>query len=276
MIYTKQARITPEIAEKWLQKNTCNYRNLKPTKVALYAREMKDGRWEENGEAIKFYSDGTLFDGQHRLAAIVQAGVPVNMLVIWGIKKDVRACDIGSPRSSMQILKTMTDNPRTCNTAIIAMASRIVTNDLDTHKQAPRMETIDYIVKHQDLLSVLPDIVDKGKGHAISRNAACYLAAYIHLKMGTDPQIISKFFCTVNSGFGDAFVESSPAIVLRNLLINTKGSQHTSQVFLKVYANALFLLFDYAKQNRRRYVYSFDSDAQEYFNKLVKETEAAA
>lgn len=97
-IGTATIYVSPATAKRWLAKNTANYRALSADKVSMYARDMKNGEWKNNGETIKFYEDGTLFDGQHRLAGVVKAGVPVLMTVVWGISKDVKICDSGMKR----------------------------------------------------------------------------------------------------------------------------------------------------------------------------------
>ena len=60
--------ITPELAHEWLGFNTHN-RNIRQRIVTAYAADMTGGDWQWNGESIKFAEDGTLLDGQHRLAA---------------------------------------------------------------------------------------------------------------------------------------------------------------------------------------------------------------
>lgn len=78
--------VTPEIAEAWLTKNTHN-RRLRDAGKEKYARDMEGGSWVENGDAIRFAADGTLLDGQHRLAAIVESGASVLLLVVRGLDR---------------------------------------------------------------------------------------------------------------------------------------------------------------------------------------------
>jgi hypothetical protein len=73
--------VTPATAEQWLTKNTAN-RKVRRARVDRYARDMLTGSFLENGASICFAADGTLLDGQHRLMAVVQAGVSVWMLVV--------------------------------------------------------------------------------------------------------------------------------------------------------------------------------------------------
>lgn len=96
--------VTPALAKVWLQRNEHN-RNLRPSGVGDYARDMVAGRWRLNGEAIKFAADGTLLDGQHRLAAVVAADVPVLMLIVSGLDPTVQeTMDSGRKRTTADAL----------------------------------------------------------------------------------------------------------------------------------------------------------------------------
>lgn len=46
---------------------------------------MKTGRWVLNGETICFDSNGVLRDGHHRLLAIIESGVTIEVLVVRGV-----------------------------------------------------------------------------------------------------------------------------------------------------------------------------------------------
>lgn len=76
--------ITPAVAAEWLAANTHN-RNLRDRSVNAYARDIENGDWELNGESIKRATDGTLLDGQHRLAAVVKANKAIKALVVSGL-----------------------------------------------------------------------------------------------------------------------------------------------------------------------------------------------
>lgn len=83
-ISTEFTDVTPDMAREWLGFNTHN-RNVRGRVVAGYATDMRNGAWLVNGEAIKFSADGTLLDGQHRLHAVIEADVKVQMLVVRGL-----------------------------------------------------------------------------------------------------------------------------------------------------------------------------------------------
>jgi hypothetical protein len=100
MVQAKIELITPELAAKYLDGNT-NNRPLRKCVVAAYAADMKAGNWKLTHQGIGLASDGTLLDGQHRLAAIVESGIAVKMMVIQGIEKEtVIAMDDHAKRSA--------------------------------------------------------------------------------------------------------------------------------------------------------------------------------
>lgn len=102
---TAVIKVTPALATEWLSANDRN-RNLNAKIVESYARDMIAGAWALNGEAVKIAENGTLLDGQHRLAAIVRAGIPVETVVITGLPLSTQATmDSGRKR-------TLADNLR--------------------------------------------------------------------------------------------------------------------------------------------------------------------
>jgi hypothetical protein len=81
--------ITPGRAAELLAHNSVN-RVLRDSKVRDYADRMTRGEWRLNGATITLDSDGSLIDGQHRLAAAVLAGVPLRAFMVTGLEPDVR------------------------------------------------------------------------------------------------------------------------------------------------------------------------------------------
>lgn len=73
-IQSMWVKVTPTQASKWLETNTRN-RNLSRSRVEMMARDIAEGRWQQRNVSVAFYTDGRLADGQHRLNAIVLAGV---------------------------------------------------------------------------------------------------------------------------------------------------------------------------------------------------------
>lgn len=102
-IHTAIERITPAQAETYLALNTTN-RKMRELHVDKLADDIAEGRWHINGSSIVFNGDGTLLDGQHRLAAIVKSGVPVEMVVVRGVSKAAMATiDANIPRKANDV-----------------------------------------------------------------------------------------------------------------------------------------------------------------------------
>jgi hypothetical protein len=97
--------VTPEIAQRWLAHNTSN-RRIRPATVDRYSRDMLAENWLFEGSPIRFADTGALLDGQHRLAAVIRAGVAVRMLVIRGLAPTAQdAMDTGAKRTIGDQLK---------------------------------------------------------------------------------------------------------------------------------------------------------------------------
>ena len=242
MIIT-QERITPETAQKYLEKNTNNYRKMNLTRVSCYATDMKAGKWQYNGEGIKFAKNGILLDGQHRLAAIVKAGVPVDMLVIRDIEDNVNVYDIGSSRSLAMILQE--------GNTLVATAAFIV-NNCDTRKYKGNMVIADYVIKHKELLQSAYNACSV-TSKAICRKAAVLAATYCLLRDGEDYDEICNFFRTANSGLPAGNNDPSSALIFRNLLPEhkCKDTDDRRQLFCITYT----AIKDYLKSKHRQLTY---------------------
>jgi hypothetical protein len=77
--------ITPAQAANWLEHANNHNRSVSDRVVQQYARDIKAGRWHLTHQGIAFDPRGNLLDGQHRLWAVVEAGVPVEMHVWFNV-----------------------------------------------------------------------------------------------------------------------------------------------------------------------------------------------
>jgi len=91
--------ITPKDATRYLGRNTEN-RRVRPYHVDALVRDHLAGQFVFNGDAIRFFDDGTLADGQHRLQMIVKANKPAQMVVVRGLSRDaMKSIDGGMKRT---------------------------------------------------------------------------------------------------------------------------------------------------------------------------------
>lgn len=97
--------ITPELAREWLAGNTAN-RKIRTYKVNQYASDMAAGRWTASESAICRTTDGQLLNGQHRMLAVIQAGIPVWMLVLQDVPIEAMPnMDTGTGRTAADGLR---------------------------------------------------------------------------------------------------------------------------------------------------------------------------
>ncbi|WP_458317158.1 hypothetical protein [Mycolicibacterium brisbanense] len=105
--------VSPEMARRVLAKNTRN-RPISEAHVQRLMGEMSSGRWQYNGEAIKWSVDDVLLDGQHRLTALSRMPddfPAVPFLVVRGLPTSTQdTMDQGRKRSDLS------------NTAVISWA----------------------------------------------------------------------------------------------------------------------------------------------------------
>lgn len=103
MDYTTET-ITPEKAMTYLKTSEGN-RPISDVYVKSYADTMRKGKWLLNGMCIIFDENGHLIDGNHRLHAVIEAGIPVRFDVCRGASKDSFVTyDCGRHRTIGQIL----------------------------------------------------------------------------------------------------------------------------------------------------------------------------
>lgn len=80
-----KVELTPKWAEELFGHNWHN-RNLRQDKVLRIAEAIDRGEWEYNGDPIRMGNVGgrlVVIDGQHRLAACILAGIPVETDIMW-------------------------------------------------------------------------------------------------------------------------------------------------------------------------------------------------
>lgn len=96
--------ITRDVAADWLKGQRKN-RRLKESLVKDIARQIRAGEWEENGESIVFDEHDRLIDGQHRLHAIVMAGMSVVSVVVTKVNGKVfDTIDTGKTRTAADVI----------------------------------------------------------------------------------------------------------------------------------------------------------------------------
>lgn len=86
-------KITPQIAQRWLDDNPkklnkydLKQRHIKETRVNQYAAAMQRGEWRGDVSPIALAGNGAILNGLNRVAAIVRAGVTVDIEVLHDVE----------------------------------------------------------------------------------------------------------------------------------------------------------------------------------------------
>ena len=97
-MYITKTKITPEMAEDLLTKNIYN-RPINRVKVERMINDIKASKFEMTHQPIALDENGVLVDGQHRLTAIVESGIAVEMFVAYNAPRSTKI-DIGLARDT--------------------------------------------------------------------------------------------------------------------------------------------------------------------------------
>lgn len=224
---SKVMEITPAMAVDMLKKNNKN-RPISNTYVKKFAKDMREGKWMVNGEAIVFSQDGTLLDGQHRLQAIVESGSAVTMCVVNGISEDAyKTIDIGRKRTAADAIATFDEKFLKDRGVIAAAISTLYQFEGGIYNEDARSKHL----SHEDVIS----FAEKNFKH-LSRSLehvrplgwarkivpfSCLVAIH-YLFNKVDPFETETFFHKLNSGEG--MHKDDPVNLLRNRLMEIRSA----------------------------------------------------
>lgn len=209
---------TPEVARTILEERNTTNRTISALHVDRLARDMKAGRFINNGDSIRFATDGTLLDGQHRLAAIVRSGVTLRLFVVWGLPLEAQATMDDGRRRTMHdvlVLEGATLHAKT-TASILRRVIMLERGSLTNTSLAPtKGEMKAYLEAHPQVVdaAAVAEQVRNAKG---IRCAASTLGLAYYLFAEINRDMADMFFQQLRTGAG--LEEGSPILVLRNRL----------------------------------------------------------
>ena len=222
--------IGPSEAAAYLALSSRN-RSLSRMKVEQYAADMQRGHWQAGAlDPIRISEDNDLMDGQHRLHALIAAGVTMPFLVLRNVPEKARmVLDTGKKRTVSDELALM----GVASASTLAVAAgwkwRYETFGIkgmwyasgDHALSAPAaLETIERFSSLRAALSVTTMIKPKtliGPG----------LAVWLYSEMATLDNSDSEAFWR-GVGSGEALLAGDPPYTLRQLYLSGKANRHTN------------------------------------------------
>ena len=222
-ITAKFEPVTPDIAESWIATMVPN-RKLKDSTVASYANDMTNGDWLLSPQGIAFDDAGRLFDGQHRLRAVIRAGVAVNLLVLRGFPArqdkmatmDVIDCGVG--RSMADRLKLMNGeigNPNLVCAVGRALIGAVIGHNRRKMRKPSLAVVLDVIDIWKDEIKAMCSKADRPESFSQLRNAE--VVAALVLASAVCPKKTTAALDKLKTGADMS--HDSPLLELRNAFI---------------------------------------------------------
>jgi hypothetical protein len=218
-------------ARALLTKNVKN-RPLNQRTVARYAADMRRGAWATTGDTIKIGRSGLVIDGQHRLAAIVEADASVTIAIAYDVPDEsFDSIDIGRARKGSDALSIIGKH----NQTTLAAAARLAFFDergmLDIGNKwlspiAKLTPTNRDIVATVDAYPDLAECADDVRG--VYRHAGALLAyglgAFLLFKFRRLSEAdADRFFSSLHDGAG--LSPGDPLLLLRERLIRNRSEK---------------------------------------------------
>lgn len=219
--------ITPALAKRWLEGNTEN-RPRSSAEVVKLRTAIESGRWEINGETIKFDVHGVLRDGQTRLEAIEAAGKGVWCWVIYDINPGTipfETIDIGRKRSLGQMLAIRGyRNYHALAGAINVVYSHDPAIQLEPGGFTPRLG-LRILEERPEIVSELEYISQNGLRNIYSMSTA---AGFYHIMRKSDRDSADSYWQALGTGIISN--KRSPCLSVRDTLLTNKKAKPDKQL----------------------------------------------
>lgn len=236
--YFEIEAITPELAAQYLELNGSKQRNMSLVKVDRLAVEMTAGTYRATGECIIWDWDGSLQNGQHRLAAVVKSGTTQTFSVCYNADpEDFKVIDQHTPRSSANLLeimyKTKFAAPPSASTYTASIASGMLQRFGNTY--FTRDEVAEHALKHYRVISLYLGILKTGSSRHVftSRLCAAFANASLYFSEAKIMPLAERFKAGMWTSAGD------PLKALFDRLLRAKNRENRQHLLTRAEAYGL-------------------------------------
>lgn len=249
-VVTSVEYITPEIAERYLTKNSPTNRKIHPSAIRKYVSDLKSGNWQFNGESIAFSKNGTLLNGQHRLRSIILAGKGTHILVVRGIPDDTIIFDVQARRTSSDRNKVTELDLQPCaQAAVKALVGNFTIVGAGIENK--------YSIAHADEIRRAYNSCAQGMPGKKSLKASCVLASYLMLRTKTlqfhDLDVFFQIFNSMKTAPAGSEYEASPAIIASKMFDTLEATTvRRTRTQLEI---LILAMEDFAAKKERKFNY---------------------
>lgn len=217
----EQVMMSPEAAAKILKSND---RNRSPSEalIASLAAQMKSGAWKLNGETIIIDRNGQLMDGQHRLAAVVVANVPIPMLVVYDAEPAVfTTIDTGRSRKNSDFMSAL-GHKQPARLAAVAATVWKMYWEIPTQSKRPA----DYAIQIIDRYPSMEGWISRYGASKTVRTlvpAGSLVPGLVYLSdIANLPDVAASLIDGLDRGMN--LKDGDPVLALRNRMISWRGA----------------------------------------------------
>jgi hypothetical protein len=249
-------RVTPKRAQDWLDRShDVQQRALSKNRVERMVHAIHAGQWVLTHQAIAIDPTGRVFDGQHRLHAIVLAGTEIpdlelDVLVAWDAEPaSFDVIDTGAARTAADTLKIA----GFANVNVLAASIRsLLTYDHVAGTTAP-WGTYGRTLTSADVLHwldgkgnrdkataalTLAQRVSKGVGrHGTNTSIAAAALIMMTRESAVGPDTMYEFFERLSDGA--SLASHSPILALRRWFIGDTGFSRVASAYRRPVAIAV-------------------------------------
>ena len=216
-------KVDAAYASELLQKNTFN-RSVSRETVIKYKASMLAGEWMMNGEPIIVSESGKLLDGQHRLIALSQTDMTIEMLVVFGVSDDAfKTIDQGKMRRAGDILSIA--GYKNCTRLASAVRTYILASEGIQSRTITSTEILETVKNHPQINRFTQYYANRtGAGGRILPSSFCGICALAAELHGED--VVDVFYNQVI--YGENLSRDDPAFLLREKFISQRMGEKMS------------------------------------------------
>lgn len=219
-LFTEVVSISPEIAERLLERNDCN-RSTNERQIAAIAKDIANGLWQVNGETIIVSRDGQLNDGQNRLYAVIRAGITIETCVAFGASRESRfTVDMGRQRRAADFLQ-MHNVKYSHNVAAIVKQHQLYLHGIYRQGGSGQFLTKQELLRAYEARAKEYDRATEraARGKQLKSYGASPIGAAYMILHAVNPLECNLFFDRIEDGVG--LERGSAILAVRNKLSNT-------------------------------------------------------
>lgn len=212
--------IAPKDATAWLQCNTHN-RPVRRAHVKFLARQIMDGQWQLNGQAIIVADTNDILDGQHRLLAVIDAGMAIKSLVVYGITREAfKTIDTGAVRTAADALALW--HPEAGGhrvkdiSAAVRWLQRLEAGFYGTATKMSNTDVLEYVAAHPSIWRSAEMLA--GMPHETRPLPMSCGIALLEMLSRKHKEQAAAFIHALYTG--EELVRTNPEMVLRTMLLN--------------------------------------------------------